>query len=363
MDGWERGWRPSHAARTTVGVVLLLVIGAALAVGGLKAAHKVHWKQPVPSVAYASAGYGLDAPTSAAVAGGDLFVANQAGNSVTVVNATTGVHVATITGSVFAFDGPTAIVASGPDLFVANGAGNSVTEIDAATHHVVRIVAGAPFGFADPIALAAGSGRLFVLSAAGPVTALSTVTGGLLGVAAGSQYGYSSPMGIAASAGDLWVTDHATDSVTEIDSQTMAFVTRLQGPGFKFDRPVGAVVDGSDLWVANQGGDSVTEVATATGKPVRVVVDHTNLPTPGPVTVGDGYVFTVSPPGNSPMVSQIAPGNGVVGWMMCNTNGPYLFSNPQAAAVSGSNLWVVSKDSSSLTDMDTDSGALIRTIS
>ena len=48
---------------------------------------------------------------------------------------------------------------------------------------------------------------------------------------------------------------------------------------------------------------------------------------------------------------------------MCNFNGPYLFNNPQAAVVYGSNLWVVSRGSSSLTEMDTDSGALIRTIS
>jgi hypothetical protein len=63
------------------------------------------------------------------------------------------------------------------------------------------------------------------------------------------------------------------------------------------------------------------------------------------------------------MVSQVMPKDGAVPWMMCNTNGPYLFSNPQAAVVSGSNLWVVSKASSSLTEMNTDSGDLIRTIS
>ena len=62
------------------------------------------------------------------------------------------------------------------------------------------------------------------------------------------------------------------------------------------------------------------------------------------------------------MVSQITPG-GDVTWMMCNSNGPYLFSNPQAVVVADSNLWVVSKGSSSLTEMDPDSGALIRTIS
>jgi len=56
-------------------------------------------------------------------------------------------------------------------------------------------------------------------------------------------------------------------------------------------------------------------------------------------------------------------------WMMCNTNGPYEFSNPQALAVAGSTLWVVNEGGlnapygPSLTEMNASSGALIRTIS
>jgi hypothetical protein len=363
MDGWERHRRFDHKGRTALAVVGILVVGAVLAVGGLKAAHKVHWSEPAPSVAYASAGYDLDAPTSAALVGTDLFIANEMGDSVTVVNASTGTHVATITGASFNFDQPTAIVAVGPDLFIANGGGNSVTEIDAGSRSLVRTISGAQFQFSDPIALAGNQGRVFVLSAAGSVTAISTESGSLLGTASGNQFGFSTPLDIAASRDNLWVTNSAANSVTEINSRTMAFVAQLHGANFKFSKPIGAVIQGNNLWVTNETGDSVTEVATNTGQPVRVVVDHTNLPTPGPITVGDGYVFTVSPPGDSPMVSQITPNDGEVAWMMCNTNGPYLFSNPQAAVVSGSNLWVVSKGSSSLTEMDTDSGALIRTIS
>jgi DNA-binding beta-propeller fold protein YncE len=359
MDAWERR-RPF---RTTLIVVCLLVVGAVLAVGGLKVAHKVHWSEPATSVAYASAGYGLNAPTSVALVGSDLYIANELGNSVSVVNADTGVHVATISGQSLSLDAPSAVVAVGGDLFVANGAGDSVTEIDTASRSLVRTISGPQFQFSDPIALAADQGRLFVLSSSGPVTAISVASGGLVGIASGAQFGFSAPLGIAASSGRLWVTNSASNSVTEIDSQTLALVARLQQASFKFQRPTGAVLEGTNLWVTNEAGDSVTEVDTSTGQLVRVVVDHVNLPTPGPITVGDGYVFTVSPPGVSPMVSQITPDNGKVVWMMCNTNGPYLFSNPQSAVVSGSNLWIVSKGSSSLTEMDTDSGALIRTIS
>jgi hypothetical protein len=62
------------------------------------------------------------------------------------------------------------------------------------------------------------------------------------------------------------------------------------------------------------------------------------------------------------MVSQISTTPAVVNWMMCNTNGPYLFNNPEAVVVVGSNLWVVNEGGNSLTEMDTVTGNLIRTV-
>jgi hypothetical protein len=55
--------------------------------------------------------------------------------------------------------------------------------------------------------------------------------------------------------------------------------------------------------------------------------------------------------------------------MMCNTNGPYDFSNPQALAVYGLDLWVINEGGAgdppgnSLTEMNASNGSLIRTIS
>jgi DNA-binding beta-propeller fold protein YncE len=357
----ERRKRFAHPGRIALAVVVILIIGAALGLGGLKAAHKLHLTTS-SSVAQASAGYGLDAPTAAAVVDHDLFVANEGGNSISVLNASTGDHLATIAGSSYQFDHPTAILALGQDLFVANGSGDSVTEIDSGTRSPIRTVAGGQFRFSDPIALAGEHGRLYVLSADGSVTGIGTASGSLVGVASGTQFGFNQPKGIAASGNNLYVTNSGSDSITKIDDRTMTFVTMLRGSAYGLQKPTGAVIDGKSLWVTNEAGDSVTEISTKSSAPVRVVVDHTNLPTPGPITVGDGYVFTVSPPGDSPMVTQVMP-DGSVPWMMCNTNGPYLFSNPQAAVVSGNDLWVVNKASSSLTEMNTDSGALIRTIS
>ena len=93
------------------------------------------------------------------------------------------------------------------------------------------------------------------------------------------------------------------------------------------------------------------------------MVSSDYLPTPAPITSGDGYVFTASPPGASPMVTQITASTGSVNWMMCNTNAAYLFNNPQALVVAGSDLWVVNEGGNSLTEMDADSGALLGTFS
>jgi hypothetical protein len=350
--------RPTHIVRVTAAVVAILIVGALLGIGGVKAAHELHGPPP-PPVAQYSAGYGLDAPVSASRVGSDLFVANESGNSVTEVNTSSGAHIATIEGTSFGLDEPTAILAAGPNLFVANGASNTVTEIDPINRSLVRTIP----GFSDPVAMAADSDRLYVLNGTGSVAEVSANTGTPLGVASGSQFGFSTPVGIAVAGDKLFVTNNAANSVTEINDRSMTVVTILQGPSYKFNKPTGAAVLGSDLWVTNQAGDSVTEIATNTDRVVRVVVDHTNLPTPGPVVVGDRYVFTISPPGDSPMVSQIRPSNGAVAWMMCNNNGAYLFNDPQSAVVAGSSLWVVSKGGNSLTQMNTDSGALIRTIS
>ncbi len=363
-DGQGNG-RGGHRWRLVLLAVVLLVVGGALGAGAYHALRNSPTSSPPTSVAQASAGYGLATPASASVAGDDVFVGNQSGNSVTVVDATTGVHVATLTSPSFDFDRPTALATLGPDVFVANGGGNSVTEISAGTRSVVRVLSGPAYQFSSPIAVAtdASSAGVFVLSADGTVTGVSGSTGNLLGVAPGDTLGLQAPAALAVAGGRMYVTDRVGDQVAVLDERTFTPVRTLAGAAYSFHAPTGVVADASDLWVTNSTADSVTEISLSTGQPVRVIVDHTNLPTPGPITAGDGYVFTLSPPGNSPMVSQIEPSTGKVAWMMCNTNGPYLFSNPQAVVVSGSNLWVVNKDSNSLTQMNSDSGALIRTIS
>jgi hypothetical protein len=303
----------------------------------------------------------FDAPDSAAVVGKHLFVANGGSNSVTEVNASDGAYVATISGARYRFDTPAAIVAVGTDLFVANSSGNSVTEFRAPGHNHIRTIGGSSDGLSDPIALADSAGDLFVLNGTGSVTEIAAATGALLGTASGPAFGFDQPTGLAVGDGDIFVANSAADTVTVVSTATMGFVRSLSGSTFAFSTPTGVAFDGANIWVTNQSDESVTEFSAATLVEEDVLVSG-NLPMVGPITYGDGYVFTVSPPGASPMVSQITPSPAAVNWMMCNTNGPYLFNDPQALVVTGTDLWVVNEGGNSLTEMDAGSGDLIRTV-
>ena len=53
--------------------------------------------------------------------------------------------------------------------------------------------------------------------------------------------------------------------------------------------------------MTNQSADSVTEISATTLQAAYVLVDTTNLPSVGPITFGDGYVFTS-------IISSLPPG-------------------------------------------------------
>lgn len=314
--------------------------------------------------------YGFDSPDAAAVSGNDLFVANRGNNSITELNATTGAFVRRIAGSQYAFNEPTALGVVGSDLFVAN-AHAGLTELRLVNGALVSTLRGAAYHFSDPVSLASnGSNALYVLSAGGAVTAIATATGAVLGVATGSAFHFDHATAIAYDKSHLFVTDSAGDTVTEISAATMRLAGVLRGSEYGFRQPTGVAAHGDGVWVTNFAGPSLTELSASTGAALKVVPNwEGNLPNPGPITYGDGFFYAASPPGTSPMITQIKPSADVpMPWMMCNTNGPYKFANPEALVVANSrDLWVVNEGSrglpgNSLTEMRTTSGKWIRTI-
>ena len=351
---------------------LLLAVPAVLATVSLCAGQAL----AVPRApAGTSAPYGFNAPDAAVLDGPVLFVANKGGNSVTEVNAGTGAYISTIQGPRYHLDGPTALKVVGRDLFVASGRGDSVTELNAKTGAVIRIMAGINYGFTYPVAMASeGSRYLFILCTDGSVAKVVIATGQYLGEATGRHFGFDNPTSLVVVGKNIFVANSGSNSVTEVNARNMSLVKILSGPGGAandpFHTPIGMVSEGGNIWVTNQAGLSVTEFSAATGTVVQVVPNTENyLPSPGAIAYGDGYFFVTSPPGRSPMVTQLASTDPAkMPWMMCNTNGPYTFSNPQALVVYGGDLWVVNEGGAggppgnSLTEMSASTGALVQVV-
>ena len=86
----------------------------------------------VPDV-LSAAQYHFNGPSEVAFDGSHLWVANQGGDSVTLVNTFDGSLARVLSGGGYGFNAPVRIAFDGKDMWVTNSAGNSVTEINAAT--------------------------------------------------------------------------------------------------------------------------------------------------------------------------------------------------------------------------------------
>jgi len=355
--GRQRRSRQSVGLATaivTMGASLIFLAGPAVAAG--RAGGET-----------ATSPYGFNSPDAAALAGSDLFVANRGGNTLTELKAASGHFVRLIGGAACAFNKPSAVVLVGKYLFVAN-ADAGLTEVSTSTGSCMRTIRGTRYHFAGPEALATNGSFVFVLSAKGGVTKIATASGAMSAVASGRSLALNGPTSIAVSGAKLFVTNRAGNSVSEASAATLRLVSVLSGPAYGFRQPTGVAAHGTGVWVTNYNGGSVTELSASSGRAVGVFPNG-YLPWPGPITFGDGDFFTTSPPGSSPMVTEIIPGRTVsMPWWECNSNSPTpYFSNPQALVVGGGGLWVVSEGSTifpggSLTKLSIATGAAVMTV-
>ena len=357
------------------GAVLFLASGALLATGpGVGGVADAATSSTPPC------SLGLDAPDAAAAIGHNFFVANSLGNSVTEVNGKTGACVAVLSGSTYGFNDPTAMVAAGMKLFVANSDGTSSTLTKfkpTGTSATVLGGSGSGYGLDDPISMAVSGSDLFVLNSDNVVSEVNTSTGGAVATFSGSKFAFSDPTSIAASGSKVFVVDAGSNSVTEFAPAT-GVVSIISGSEFQFDFTVTsdvpvvpeATARSGVLWVTSPESSTVTEIKVKNLALLQVVTNG-NLANPGPIVATSEYVFTASPPGTSPMISQIIRKTSVVTWMMCNTNANYYYTDPQSLVVVGTSLWVVNEGGvsgengnvASLTQMNVDSGALVRVVS
>jgi hypothetical protein len=317
----------------------------------------------------------FDAPSGLAFGGGHLWVANEAGNSVSEINPIGGAWIATINSKRYGFHAPTAITRDGAYLFVANTA--SVTELRASNGAFVRIISGSHYHFVNPVAIDAAGSLIIVLNAGrstgeGSITEFRVGTGAPVRTVSGTSYAFADPTALAVSGSVAFVTDKGYNSVTEVRIANGRLVRVVTNQGL--NAPDGIAVVGGDAWVSDSATNAATEIATATGAVVTTVSDNDGaygFGSPSMVIATGGYVYVASPFGVSPMVTKVSATSGQPSWYMCNTNGPYYFSLLSAFAVSGTDLWVASRSGAnsatpgaqtgSLTELSTGDGSLIAT--
>jgi hypothetical protein len=321
-----------------------------------------------------TSGHEFDYPSGLVFADGHLWVANEHGNSVSEIDPSNGAWMASLTSGPYGIDAPTAIATNGPDIFVANSV-KSISEINASTRQLVRIVFGSEYHFSRPVAITVAGGRVLVLNAgtnAGSITEFSAQNGLLLKTISGSRFAFDDPAAFTTNGQDVYVADKGNNSVTEVNMVTGRLVDVISQQGLS--EPDGIAVEDGRVWVADNQSSAATEINAANDTVVSTFNDSEGqygFGNPTTVIAAAGNVYIATPYSTSPMVTKVEATTGTPDWYMCNTNGPYYFSELSAFAVQGNNLWVASRTGAnsktpaaatgSLTEMNIDSGDLIAT--
>ena len=237
-------------------------------------------------------------PEAVSLDDGDLWVANSSADTVTEVDATTDMVVATIAVG----DDPVSISSDGTDVWVANYNAASVTEIDASTSSVVNTI-DLPMGFNQT----------------------------------------PQPDGISSNGTDVWVADLVNKLVWEIDASTGELVSVFNTGAY----PDAVSADATDVWVANSGGDSVTELNATDGSLVRTI----NLGTSPQSISSDGtHVWTSN---TNHTVSEIDAATGVVARNISVPGVGSLWSD-------GTHVWLPSGEG--LSEITASTGSLVNTL-
>ena len=191
-------------------------------------------------------------PGAMAFDGTNVWVANAGGNTVSRINASTGVKVPSDIG---VGSGPSALAFDGTNMWVANRLVGTLARVNAATGEpaTALIVGG------QPQALAFDGTRMWVANRTlGTVSAFDVVTGSGIG---GQLYPPNSePRALAFDGFRIWATLLGASKVERVDATTplvVSFESLATALG-----PSAVAFDGSTIWVANQGANSVSRFST-----------------------------------------------------------------------------------------------------
>ena len=243
---------------------------------------------------------------------------------------------------------------AGGNAWVANLAGNSVTELTSSGALVGNFLGGANFN--SPVVVAIDAlGDAWVANEGGTSVTELTSSGALAG---NFNNSISEPSSVAIdSAGDVWVPNLGSNSVTELTSGgglAGNFTNSISGANF--DGPQGVAIDAAgDVWVPNFDGNSVTELTSGGALAGNFAPKGANFDRPDGVAIdaaGNAWVTNLS---NS--VTELTSSGALAGNFNNSIKGAN-FDGPYGVAIdSAGNAWVPNFQGNSVTEL-TSSGAL-----
>jgi DNA-binding beta-propeller fold protein YncE len=271
-----------------------------------------------------------------------------------------------LTGAGYDFNSPDSVTATGGQLWVTNTKGNSLTEISDTDGALVRRIAGRQYGFSAPVAATTNGNRLWVANLDGDsVTEINASDGSVVRVISGAKYGFDQPVALTYESGDVWVVNAVGNSVTELSAADGSLVRVISTAG-EFSRPVAIAGDGTDLWVANSGGNSVTELSGSNGSLVRTLSSGDNFGAPDSVAVSAGHLWVANK--SNCTVSELNTSDGSLVHSQEICSGP-VDGSPEGIIADAAHVWItvrapgVLNEADGVTELDATDGTFVRRIS
>jgi DNA-binding beta-propeller fold protein YncE len=214
--------------------------------------------------------------------------------------------------------------------------------------------------------------RLLRVVSVGIVAATAALAGVAGPASAAPRSDFSGPCCVASDGTNVWVVNTLNNSVTELSAATGSVEQVLSGAQYEFRRPQAITIDAGDVWVAS-AHDWVTELSEATGAIVRVFGgDNNPYHFLDPVSLtGDGTdLFVLSygsgtvsgnGTGNAGRVSEIDESTGAMVALIWGSK--YQLKDSQSIAWNGTDLFVTDNEAPyRVTEIDAVTGALVRVV-
>ncbi len=249
------------------------------------------------------------------------YVANNSGNSVSVINLATNSVVTTTDG----FSGPAQIAISpnGQYAYVTNNSGNSVSVINLTTNSVVTTIDG--FSGPEGIAIAPNGQYAYVANYDGNSGTTVSIINLATNTITGTISGFASPYGIAITPNGqyAYVTNDGGDHISVINLATNGIVTNISVPSTG-TVTIAITPNGQYAYVGQYGGSQgvyVINIATNT------VVTTLNSPSPVrglAITPNGKYVYAMqSYPQENGFIVIIDTATNTVVNTISDSNTPY----------------------------------------